>query len=91
MNSAVIRLERIDERGAPAAIVATWVMSDLPACSDVGVRLKDPGEITLELAPEDCERVHASLMLMLAEPRFAQWIISGASGSHTRCLPGFRA
>jgi hypothetical protein len=88
MNSTVeIRLERIDQRGAPAAMVATWVMSELLAFSDIDVRLKDPGEITLELAPEESERVRTSLAALLDEPRFARWVIAGLPGSHTNSPP----
>jgi hypothetical protein len=88
MNSTVeIRLERIDQYGAPAAMVATWVMSELLAFSDVDVQLKDPGEITLKLAPEDSERVRSSLAALLGEPRFARWVIAGWSGSHTNSPP----
>ncbi len=75
MNTSVeVRLERVDPRGEPAAMVATWIMGELLAFSGVGVRLTGPDAVTLELAsPVDRVRVRATVAALLGEPRFSQW------------------
>jgi hypothetical protein len=88
MTSTVeIRLNCIDQRGAPAAMVATWVMGELLSFADVGIRLENPEGITLEIALGDFERVRASLAALLREPRFARWVISAIPGGYLSSLP----
>jgi hypothetical protein len=68
-------------------MVAAWVMGELLAFSDVGVRIEDPDRITLMCAPGEAERVRASLAVLLEEARFACWIIAEIPGNHPHSLP----
>jgi hypothetical protein len=72
--SVELRLERVGPAGEPAAMVATWLISELPEFPGIGVRFTDPHVITLELAsPVDRDRLRARVAELLEEPRFVEW------------------